>query len=232
VIGIIAAMTLERQAIQELLEQPQSIDYFGQTFRQGRLSGKPVILAESGVGKVAAAVTTARLIEHFGCTVILNCGTAGGLLSQQRILDIVVADRLTYHDWDQESMDGQPRGFAHNRYVFRADPQLVRKAGQAARQVGGDHAVFIGPVVSGDVFVSDPRLVESIKKSFPEAVACDVESCAVGQVCTAYQVPFVILRSLSDIVIRQGNTLDFDRYCQQASRISAGFVQAWLKQPE
>ena len=228
-IGIIVAMTVEREAIEALLEEKKVVSHYGQDFWQGRLHGHEILLAECGLGKVASAITCARLIEHFGCDTVINIGTAGGLSEEEEELDVVVVDRSTYHDWDEEATNGRPRGFStNNGYIFHSDEKLLESAVKAVSE-GLEGKVHIGPIVSGDGFVSDKKLVRFIKKMFPEAIACDMESAAIGQVCTAYGVPFIIVRSLSDIVIKEGNYMDFEAYKKRASERAALFTEKLIE---
>ena len=227
--GIIVAMALEREAIQELLENYECVEYGKQNYYIGTISGRDVTLVEGGVGKVTSAITCTRLIEHFGCDTIINIGTAGGIKEYENVLDVVVVDRSTYHDWDNESVNDESRSFAtQNGYVFDSDERLVELARETMEQFD-DHKTYIGHIVSGDAFVRFDDLVAMIQKNFPEAVACDMESASIGHVCSMYDVPFVIIRSLSDIVIKEGNELDFQAYARAASERAARFTRAFLE---
>ena len=227
-IGIIVAMAKERDAIQKLLNDVKEVSYGHQNYYLGNISGKDVVLSESGVGKVAAAITTTRLLEHFGCDKIINIGTAGGLKEYENILDIVVVDKSTYHDWDNETVNGEPRSYeTQNGYVFDSDKTLVEKAKETVEQFGAH--TFVGHIVSGDTFVQKEAVVSMIQKNFPEAVACDMESASVGHACSLYDVPFVIIRSLSAIVIKEGNELDFEQYVYLAADRAARFTESFLK---
>lgn len=227
-IGILVAMSLEREEIVKKLENCHTEEYYNQTYYLGTISGRQTVVAESGVGKVASAITSCRLIEHFECDIILNIGTAGGIRKEENILDVIVADVVTYHDWDEESVNERPRSFeTNNGFVFKADQQLVAKARDVMNSVS-HYNTFVGHIVSGDAFVTDKKLVRKIRRAFPEAYACDMESATVGHVCTSYGVPFVIIRSLSDIVLKEGNTLDFHTYAKAASERAAGFTELFV----
>ena len=228
-IGILVAMSLERMEIVNKLADYRPEEYYNQTYYRGTIAGKDVVVAESGVGKVASAITSCRLIEHFGCDMVLNIGTAGGIREEENILDVVVADVVTYHDWDEESVNERPRSFeTNNGYVFKADEQLIEKAIEAMNSVS-HYQTFVGHIVSGDAFVSEKNLVSRIKASFPEAYACDMESATVGHVCTYYGTPFVIIRSLSDIVLKEGNEMDFQTYAKAASERAAEFTELFVE---
>ena len=227
-IGIIVAMNCELEAIRALLEEERETVYYGQKYYSGIISGKEVTMVEGGIGKVAAAITCTRLIERFHCGTVINIGTAGGIKEYENVLDMVVVDRMTYHDWISETINNVTSSFDNSEYVFYSDQNLVEKARETMNQLDS-HNVFIGNIVSGDAFISLEGQVSYIQEHFPEAIACDMESASVGHVCTSYNVPFVIMRSLSDIVIKKDNDLDFVAYVGKASARAADFTREFLK---
>ena len=228
-IGIIVAMSSEKAAIEKLLENKEVIEYRGMSFHKGIISSKEVIVAEGGVGKVASTITCTIMLEHFGCDMIINIGTCGGMKENENILDIIVADQLTYHDWDELSINDREPGFENNQYRFSCTPYLIETAKATIGDFDREHTVFVGPIVSGDAFVRFPETIEKIKKYYPEAIGCDMESTSIGQVCSLYGVDFLIIRSISDVVIREGNEMDFQTYVGKAAERSALFTQAFLK---
>lgn len=227
-IGIIVAMNTELEAIRALLENEKETQYYAQKYYSGVISGKEVTMVEGGVGKVAAAITCNRLIERFHCDTVINIGTAGGIKEYENVLDMVVVDRMTYHDWISETINSVTSSFENSQYVFYSDEKLVEKARETMASLD-NHNVFIGNIVSGDAFISMDHQVKYIQEHFPEAIACDMESASVGHVCSSYNVPFVIMRSLSDIVIKKDNDLDFVAYVGKASARAADFTREFLK---
>ena len=227
-IGIIVAMNTELEAIRALLENEKETQYYAQKYYSGVISGKEVTMVEGGVGKVAAAITCSRLIERFHCDTVINIGTAGGIKEYENVLDMVVVDRMTYHDWISETINNVTSSFENSQYVFYSDEKLVEKARETMASLD-NHNVFIGNIVSGDAFISMDHQVKYIQEHFPEAIACDMESASVGHVCSSYNVPFVIMRSLSDIVIKKDNDLDFVAYVGKASARAADFTREFLK---
>ena len=228
-IGILVAMAMEREAIVNKMDNVSIQEHYEQPYYIGSIGDKSVIVAESGTGKVASAITCCRLIEHFNCDTVLNIGTAGGIRECENILDVIIADKVTYHDWAEETINSRPRGFeTNNGYVFYSDKELVKAAEKVMEEVSSCKT-YIGPVVSGDQFVTEKELVQAILKSFPESYACDMESATVGHVCSSYNVPFVIIRSLSDIVLKEGNSMDFLTYAKAASERAAEFTELFVK---
>ena len=168
-IGIIVAMNCELEAIRKLLKNEKETDYFGQKYFSGKVSGKEVTMVEGGIGKVAAAITCTRLIEHFDCEKIINIGTAGGIKEYENVLDMVVADRMTYHDWVSETINNVTSSFDNSVYVFYSDKKMMEKAREAAEDLD-EYRAYIGNIVSGDAFISMPYQVEYIQSHFPEAL--------------------------------------------------------------
>ena len=221
-IAVIVAIQSEFDAIQQLLSEKKEIICKDVSYTTGKISNKEIVLAICGVGKVAAAICCCRLLENFEIDYVVNIGTAGGIKEYENIGDVMVADKLTYHDYDTSAFDNYSIGFAQNPYVFSSDEKLVKKASSLLND--GLHQVFVGPLVSGVCFVRDSEKVSFIQKYYPEALACEMEGCAIAQVCDSYHYPFIVIRSFSDIVIKKGNELDFDKYKELASKRAADFL--------
>ncbi len=231
-IGIFVAMTLEREEIQKLMTDYKIETYLNADYYIGKLADKDVLLVAGGVGKVASAITCCAMIEHFHCDTIINIGTAGGIKENENVLDVVVADKVSYHDWDVKSINDMETNFdsmADSNLVFYSDAKFVALA-QKIMSEFSEHQTFVGPIVSGDCFVKFQDRVDYIQKHFPEAIACEMESASIGHVCSTYGVPFLIIRSLSDIVIKEGNELDFLTYASQASARAAKFTERFVKE--
>ena len=139
-IGLITAMNCELEAIRELLENEKEETYFSQTYYSGTISGQEVTMVEGGVGKVASAITCTRLIERFHCDMILNIGTAGGIKDFENVLDMVIVDRMTYHDWVSETINNLPSSFVNAEYVFNSDERLVEIARKTADSIDDHNA--------------------------------------------------------------------------------------------
>ncbi|HBZ41269.1 MAG TPA: 5'-methylthioadenosine/adenosylhomocysteine nucleosidase [Erysipelotrichaceae bacterium] len=185
-------------------------------FHTGTLNGTKVVVLLSGIGKVEAAISTILCLKNFPVKGIVNIGTAGGLKEEQEVLDVVVSTKTAYHDFDLTAF-GEPKGFATSRYVVDADPNYI----DAFQRIIGEERHWIGPIVSGDMFVGDPMVVASIIKAFPEAICVEMEGAAIAHAAKIFNTPFVILRSLSDIAVKHGNAMTFEEYLVKASERSA-----------
>lgn len=192
-IGIIVAMTSEFNLVNVLLEEKHERHVNGFSFVEGRLDGKEVVLAKSGIGKVCAAVGVSEMIREYSPACIVNTGVAGGIDASLQVMDIVVGGRTVYHDvWCGEgNAYGQIQGLPA---FFEADARLLR----AALSIGSDVRLLNGLICTGDQFITDRVALNKIKDHFPEGFAVDMESCAMAQVCYLYRVPFLSFRIISD----------------------------------
>ncbi|MCM3712731.1 5'-methylthioadenosine/S-adenosylhomocysteine nucleosidase [Alkalihalobacillus oceani] len=217
-IGIIGAMDEEVELIKGKLDNRQDTTIAGCEFHQGKLDGTEVVLLKSGIGKVNAAVGTTLLIQLFEPTCIINTGSAGGFHEQLKVGDIVISTEVRYNDVEATVFGyefGQVPGMPA---YYTPDQRLVEVAQKAAEKVG-IHAVT-GLIVSGDSFMSDHQRVEELKQIFNHPYCAEMEAGAIAQVCYQFGMPFVIIRSLSDIAGSDAK-VSYDQFLETASVHSA-----------
>ncbi|MDR1795413.1 MAG: 5'-methylthioadenosine/adenosylhomocysteine nucleosidase [Erysipelotrichaceae bacterium] len=223
-IGIIGAMEAEVKEIRDLMTETSLEEYRSIPFVKGKLSGKDVILMQSGVGKVLAAMSTTVLLEHYDIDFVINIGTAGGLLVEQEVLDAVFATKIG--QFDKRFGPTHTPSYDDEVVTVVCDPDLVSKARECF--AAPENKVWIGPMVTSDQFVYNQQQLKVIEEFFPGALCADMESGAIGAVCTFYHKPFVVLRSLSDIAVKEGNELTFMDYLPKASKRSAKWAKEFL----
>lgn len=194
-LGIIGAMDIEIATLKEAMEHVTVSQKAGTEFCEGTLGGLPVVLVRCGIGKVNAAICTQILCDCFGVTHIVNTGIAGSLEASQDIGDMVVSSEVWHHDFDCMKfgypvckIPGMPQGFP-------ADETLMEYAKLAADMTGS--TVRIGRVASGDQFVAEQALKEQIIQR-TQALCTEMEGAAIAQTAYRNQIPFVILRCISD----------------------------------
>ena len=219
-IAIIGAMQPEVDEILKLCQNVEERLIHGTQFYIAKCSSTEVVVALSGVAKVAAAMTTTCLFENFEIGGVINIGTAGGLKSEQEVLDVVVSTEVAHHDVDITAF-GIKRGFGE-RFSYLAEPAFVKVISELVNE--GDHRVWIGPMVSGDQFIHRQEQVNTILTDFASANCVEMEAAAIAQVCQHYKIPFVVIRSLSDITVRDDNHLSFEEYLSVAAKRSAQWV--------
>lgn len=195
-IGIIGAMVEEIELLHKHVDVTSQTVKAGITYYDGKLHGKPVIFCKSGVGKVNAAVCTQILLD-LGADCVLFTGVAGAIDPQLNIGDIVISSSCIQHD-----MDVTPLGFArgtipfHTRSEFEADPRLIDLAAAASGRLFEGRSLT-GKVLSGDQFIASRDTVKYLYDTFQGACA-EMEGASVAHVCDMNEVPFVVIRSMSD----------------------------------
>lgn len=196
-IGIITATEEEYTALGEILENVSiALETCDMKFLKGSLNGQEVVGVQAGIGKVNAAVCTQIMIERFRPEAIINVGVAGALNKKLHVGDIVISQDAAQHDFDTTLFGDQP-GFISglNQIYFSADTALVEAAKEAAEALDISH--HLGRIVTGDQFVADPERKKWLVDEF-QGDCTEMEGGAVAQACALNQVPFVIIRAISD----------------------------------
>ena len=195
-IGIIAAMQVEMQALRAHIENPVSETISGVEFVRGTIGGREVVTAVCGIGKVFAALCAQTMILRYQPECIINTGVAGTLTGKLSIGHIAVSSAVVQHDMDTSAL-GDPKGLISgiNKVELAADAQLGEKLSACAAKLG--ISTLSGVIASGDQFISSSERKTFITETFG-AIACEMEGAAVGHVCYVNQVPFCILRAISD----------------------------------
>lgn len=226
-IAVIGALKEEITLLSALLIEPQKSTIAEVNFIRGRLASHPVVIAQSGIGKTNAAHTTTLLHEHFNPATIFNIGTAGGINPKLSIGDVLLADRVVYHDFDvsaiSKALYGQVPG---SPPFFPPDKPLMNHVEIVLSQL--DIKYYRGLLASGDKFLSDKETLNSILRYFPTLWAVDMEAAAIAQVCQKYKTPFIILRAISDIP-KNESPFNFNEFLQLASKNSANVIYQLLK---
>ena len=221
---IVAAMEEEVKAIVDHMEQVRVCSHAGVRLYEGMLEGEVCTVMKSGVGKGSCAMTLTIALERLGSVdAVINIGTAGGILDTEEVLDLVISTVVVQHDYDTSPIDGED-GIG---LWFEADARLQRAASEAARQLS--LRVHHGVVASGDRFISGADEAAALLARFPKAICAEMEAGSVAQVCTHYGIPFIVLRSLSDVAVKAGNAMTFEEYKEAASRRSAALCSSFIK---
>ena len=212
-IGILVAEHEELSAIKEIMNDIEEINIFNLNIYKGTISNKTYILVKAGVGKVNAARTTQILIDKFDINYIINLGSAGGLNDKLKIGDIVIGEKLVQHDFDVTAF-GREKGFIpETGMYFESDSKLLTSFENIHLH---DVKIIKGIIASGDIFCTSKEFKKSIKQEF-NADCVEMEGAAVAQVCYLNNIPFIVLRSISDIP-NGNNHIDFNEYLKLASK--------------
>ena len=225
----------EIAALRPCLEGPRTQRRAGRDFHLGRLDGHDVILVRCGIGKVAAATTTAVLLDVFDAAALLFTGVAGGLGDGVRVGDIVVATTLLQHDMNAEPLFPRWEVPLTGRARFGADAAWSARLAQASRTLASTNAHAVGAaihqglVVSGDRFVATHAESDQLRALLPDALAVEMEGAAVAQVCHDFARPFAVVRTISDRADDAAHG-DFQRFVRDvAAPYSRDIVRAALR---
>ena len=228
-IGIIGAMEDEIILLRSALvhQQVKTIGSFN--FFAGELEGKPVVLLRSGVGKVNAAIGCALLITTYQPDVVINTGSAGGIDPMLNFGDAVISDGLLYHDVDVTAFNYAPGQLPGMPGVFPVPEDLINRASQAVESLKQERKLppgfnhVRGLIGSGDVFMHEPDRIAAVRTLFPDMKAVEMEGAAVAHSCFLFEVPALIIRSLSDIAGTE-SPMTFTEFLPVASKHSAEIV--------
>ena len=197
--GIIGAMESEVNAIYAQMENKEIVEYNGIKFYKGSLYGKDVVVIQCGIGKVNATLCTQLLILKFGVDKVVNTGIAGATGTDLNIYDFVVSTETVYHDFDTQFFGyklGQVPGLPE---TFKADEKLVESVVSAFNnsKLSSEHKIRTGLIASGDQFIAGGEKKNFIVSNF-HPLCVEMEGCAVAHACYKNNVPFVVVRCMSD----------------------------------
>lgn len=225
IIGIIAAMEQELAVLLDHLEQRQDHEVLGRTYYTGQLVSQDVVLVQSGIGKVMSAMSVAILADHFGATAIINTGSAGAVAQGLAVGDVVLADRLVYHDVDVTAfgyaygqMAGQPAYFETDQQLRAAFEQALAEQELTSR---------VGLIATGDSFIASSAIIQTIKGHFPNVLAVEMEGAAIAQAAYSLGLPVLVVRAMSDTADHEAS-VSFDDFIIEAGKRSAQMVLAGL----
>ena len=217
-IGIIAAMPEELKLLVEHLEMAEKHQRLGHVYYTGRIGHHEVVLVESGIGKVMSAMSVAVLANDFEVTAVINTGSAGAVASGLEIGDVVVADRLVYHDvdvtafgYDYGQMARQPLYYEASRYLVEEMKAVLEKNQQVSQVV---------LIATGDSFIAGQDKIDQIKQHCPEVLAVEMEGAAIAQAAHSLVLPFMVIRAMSDTASHDAN-ITFDEFILEAGKRSA-----------
>ena len=226
-LGIIGAMEIEVAILKSKLENAAVTKVGPMEFFEGKLAGCDVVIVMCGVGKVHAAMCTQVLCSRFGVNAIVNTGVAGSLDAELDICDVLVSTDAIQHDMDVTHLGydvGKVPGL--DVQAFPADEKLIRYAFEASEAIRPGHTKM-GRVATGDQFVNSKALKEQIIEN-TGAKCTEMEGGAIAQVAYVNQVPFVILRAISDKADDSAD-MDYPTFEKLAAANCAAVTEALAK---
>ncbi len=227
-IGIIGAMEIEVESLKSAMNVKNVVKKASMEFFEGTIGSTEVVVVRSGICKVNAGICVQILVDTFGVTHVLNTGAAGSLDAKINIGDIVLSTDACYHDVNA-TIFGYKKGEVPQLGVqaFPADKELIEKAKAAIRVAAPELGVFEGRVCSGDQFISDSEVKDAIKKDF-DGMCTEMEGAGIAQACYLNQIPFVIIRAISDKA-DGSEIMDYPEFEKKAAHDCAALVLEMMK---
>ncbi|WP_244193952.1 5'-methylthioadenosine/adenosylhomocysteine nucleosidase [Bordetella genomosp. 12] len=200
-------------------------------YHHGRLHGHECVIALTRVGKVAAAATTATLLQRFDVEQVIFTGVAGGIHAEVNVGDVVIGNQALQHDMDARPLFARYEIPLLGVTRLQADPALSQQlAACAAHFVQGRQSrVHCGLIATGDRFVGDADTGRDLRASLPDALCVEMEGAAVAQICHEFGVPWALLRTISDHADSHAD-IDFLQFLREvASVYSSGILRRYLQ---
>lgn len=226
-IGIIGAMEVEIEHIKSITTNLEEHTKGIRTFYTGTINDIEVVITLAGIGKVNAAVTTSLLIENYDVKSIINIGVAGGQKGVKH-KDVVISTSCVYHDVDVTNFGtykyGQMPGMAP---LFEANEELIAKTEQVLSNLEIPYRK--GKIASGDKFVYQKETIKEINKEYDDIYAIEMEATAIAHVAHMYGVPFIVYRSISDVLDDENQAEDFNTFVKEASINASRVLEQLIK---
>ena len=249
IIGIMGAMPEEIDSVVQLLEGVEQSTAARRVYFTGHINGIKTVVVISGWGKVAAAATVSTLIHKFGITELIFTGVAGALSEDLQIGDIVIGNRLLQHDMDARPFIPRYEIPLLKKTFFECFPSQLSIATAAVQNLLENNnlhsliaeetllefniispKLYIGDIASGDQFFSDVKRKQQLLQDLPGILCVEMEGAAVAQVCYENQIPFTIIRTISDAADEKSH-IDFAAFISKiAGNYSVGLIKNIFKQ--
>ena len=225
-LAIMGAMQEEIEPLLAYFDKVNVVKYANNKYYEVSYNGLEIVIAYSKIGKVFASLTASTMIEKFGCDTLLFSGVAGGINPKLKIGDLIIADKLCQHDLDITAF-GHPHGYVPGGKVFvETSKELRDVAIKVAKE--NDLKVIEGIIATGDQFVHSTQRKEFIENTF-NADALEMEGASVAVVCDALNIPFFILRAISDTADMDAG-FDFDEFLKSSAKNSADYLIKIVKE--
>ncbi|MCJ1748307.1 5'-methylthioadenosine/adenosylhomocysteine nucleosidase [Mammaliicoccus sciuri] len=224
-IGIIGAMEEEVEILKSSIENRETIQIAHVIFYKGNIEDKQVVLAQSGIGKVNAAITATLLINEFKPNLIINTGSAGSVDNELNIGDIIISNKVYYHDVNATAFGYKLGQVPSMPEFYETDKELIDLAKSSIEQL--DLNGIVGEVATGDSFIGSIDQRKVIKSNFPTASVVEMEAGAIAQTCYQYNVPIIVTRAVSDLADKESD-VTFEEFLKVACVNSSKIVKLLL----
>lgn len=226
-LGIISAMSEELEILLAAMKVESKNERANMTFYKGNLWGQEVVAVVCGIGKVNAAICAQILVSEYNVAKVINVGVAGGIDKKIFPGDVVIANNLVQYDMDTTAF-GDPFGQIPrlDTFDFKCDDELVKLAEEACKE-NSDIKSMTGRIVTGDQFVASVDKVKWLEAEF-NAAACEMEGASIAHVCYLNNIPFVVIRSISDNA-NNGAHMDFTEFTAIGVKNSTAILKSMVE---
>jgi adenosylhomocysteine/aminodeoxyfutalosine nucleosidase len=219
-IGILGAMKEEIKPILSKLDSYDEVKYANNVFYLGKYLNHDLVIAYSKIGKVFSSMTVTLMIEKFDCKKILFSGVAGGVNSKLKIGEMVIGTKLCQHDFDLTAFGREP-GYVSDYGIYsKSDDNLIDLAKKVCKKQ--EIEVIDGVIATGDQFISNSEKKDWIRKTF-SADALEMEGASVALVCDTLNVPFLVIRSISDTAGEDAH-ISFEEFLEISAENSSKLI--------
>lgn len=223
-VGIIGAMDIEVNGIVNSMTDLESKNISGITFYKGKLYSKDIVVAKCGIGKVFASICAQTMILEYKVDIVINTGVAGSLTNNLKVLDIAIASKVVQHDMDTSPL-GDPKGLISGINVIYFDTNNIVKDSLKKACEMADCRCYEGVIASGDKFIANKQEKIDIASEF-NAIACEMEGAAIGHTCFINNIPFGIIRAISD---GDGAEMDYQTFSKLAAENSIKITKKFVE---
>lgn len=206
-IGIVVALRSEAASLLTKFNNLKELLIADKPAFCGKLCGKDVILAISGIGKVSAALTTQLIIDKYSPDFILNFGTCGGMNNSVKIKNYYAIEKCCQYDFDLRELDGVPLG-----YIQEYNTAFFENC------LDGTEHLSKSILASADRFTNKECDISTINEI--GCSLCDMEGGAIAQVCTSNKVPLIMVKGITDV---QGSGTAPEQFMNNLKAVSEGF---------
>lgn len=219
--GVIAAMPQELEAVLAYMDVKEEREVGKVRFYRGWLEGQELVIALAGVGEMSASMAAGLLCALYEPECLINVGVAGGLHAEQHPGDLVIGSELIQADFDTSPLDGE-KGVGH---FFQADPVLVSEMEDVAKEL--EIPFRTGAIATQDLFMARDVDYFALMEKFPRSLASEMEGAAVAFAASRFDIPFVVLRTLSDVVHHENNPMEFETFARKSADRAALLLKNW-----
>lgn len=222
-VGIIFALKEELDETKKMFDNEKIHSIYNLKIYECKSDKVACFLVESGMGKVNAARSAQVLIDSMKVDYVLNVGVAGSISKKINICDVVIGEKLVQHDFDFTLFNYEKGEIPGIGKYINCDDGLV----EIARRIKIDTNVSFGTIASGDIFISDEKMSLKINKKF-NALCVEMEGAAIAQVCYLCNVPFLVIRAISDSPYEKDNHIVYEDFLKVSSDMAAKFILQFI----